>query len=213
MGEKLDRLQVSLAQTHVKQYLRKGESGKIENVEDYIRSGVPIRGKTAGGNTYIPRVRKKAGTPTKVRGYAGPRRSAKEAKAILRKQREGEFLGHDANGNEIKVGGRVHINAGPDKGMSGTVTGQVQGGGVSVELKQSLGKTRTAAVDPDELKVIRQFKADKAPEMSPYVKGVMVKHLSDKHALPFGADPDKALQAHEAQDHSKLDHSHKKKSR
>jgi len=71
------------------------------------------------------------------------------------------FLGHDSSGNEIKTGGRVNITAGPDKGMSGTVTGQAQGGGITVELKQSLGKKRTAVVDPDELKVIRQFKDDK----------------------------------------------------
>lgn len=40
MGEKVEHLRVELAQIKVGRYLRKGESGKIEDVEGYLRAGI-----------------------------------------------------------------------------------------------------------------------------------------------------------------------------
>ena len=102
MGEKLDRLQVSLAKVVVG-----------------------------------PSVQNRGGKLVKISGY--------------------EYLGHDASGNEIKVGSPVKILAGPDKGNTAEVTGQAKGGGLSVRIGSGLQK-RTAVVDPDEVRVmVRSF--------------------------------------------------------
>jgi hypothetical protein len=97
---------------------------------------------------------KKAGKTTKVYGYAGPKRSAKETKAILEKQHKGEYLGDDGGGNQIKVGNGASIKAGPDKGQSGTVVGRAKGGGIVVRIGSGV-QAREVLVDPDELRMKR----------------------------------------------------------
>jgi hypothetical protein len=81
----------------------------------------------------------------------------KTGKGIVRVKSYTRFLGHDASGNEITVGSPVKIIAGPDKGSTAEVTGQTQGGGISVRIGFGLQK-RQAVVDPDELRVmVRSF--------------------------------------------------------
>jgi hypothetical protein len=172
MGDHIDRLsdKVGLARTRVGRYLRKGESGKIEDVEAYVRymkdryGGIPPGAMSPKQFEKEQAKKREPGTPGQLpKDFESRMRqaAAKQKLGIGRKvptadekaRGKGEFLGHDANGNEIKQGSPVLVTAGPDKGLRGTVRGVAKGGGVRVEVAGNLGKTREVLVDPDELRV------------------------------------------------------------
>lgn len=74
------------------------------------------------------------------------------AKEYRKKNPSPTFLGHDANGSEIKVGSPVSVTGGPDKGERGTVVGTAKGGGIRVKVGTGV-QAREMLVDPDELRV------------------------------------------------------------
>lgn len=85
-----------------------------------------------------------------------------QVKGYLRKSKSGKimpvvgherFLGNDKNGNNIEIGKRAKIEAGPDKGQSGTVRGLSKGGGIQIEVGSGMQK-RTILADPDELRIL-----------------------------------------------------------
>jgi hypothetical protein len=187
LRSKLSR--VELAQVRVGKYLRKGESGKIESVEAYVRymneryGGIPpgamspkafekelAKTKGEGKVKVDARGRWKTHVRNPVtkdtphfRSETPPKPKTTKTVVVPEtltgmerrrpKRPPSGFLGHDANGNEIKEGSPVLVTAGPDKGIRGTVRGIAKGGGVRVEVAGNLGKTREVLVDPDELRV------------------------------------------------------------
>jgi hypothetical protein len=176
MGDRVERLneKVGLARTRVKRYLRKGESGKIEDVGAYVRymegryGGIPpgamspkqfekeqAKAKTPGqkSSAQAELLRKQPSSQGKT-GSTKKREDA--AKEYRKKNPSPTFLGHDGAGNEIREGSRAGVIAGPDKGLTGVVRGIAKGGGVRIEVAGNLGKTREVLVDPDELRMKRR---------------------------------------------------------
>lgn len=152
LRSKLSR--VELAQVRVGKYLRKGEAGKIESVDAYVRYMNERYGGIPPG-AMSPKVFAKELAKTKAKGKPKTVVVPETLTGMERRRPKGPsgFLGHDSNGNEIREGSPVLVTAGPDKGVRGTVRGIAKGGGVRVEVAGNLGKTREVLVDPDELRV------------------------------------------------------------
>jgi hypothetical protein len=179
MGEALIRLsgKLGLSQRVFIPSHKRVRNGKVEDVDEHFRvintiadlSPEELKAVKAqkGGPSFKARegLRAKGEQNAEVlaRMKANAKKNMVESPGVKAKReaaeraKPGDFLGHDPDGNEVKVGSSIKIVAGPDKGSSGTVSGPPKiGAGVLVEIKGLLGKKRTAAVDYDELRVKRR---------------------------------------------------------